>query len=74
MNYKERFDELMKVELPQSSKVETLLPVWCNGKFSILKKVDGTFSIKIEATHKEYGHFLTQKEAEDFIKEDTTTE
>lgn len=55
-------------------KIENILPVWSNGSFSILKKVDGTFSIKIEATQKEYGHFLTQKEAEDFIKEDTTTE
>ena len=66
----EQFEELLNVELPQPSSIETISTVWSNGRFSVLQKRDGSFSIWIESTQTEQGHFLTQQEAEDFIKQE----
>lgn len=64
-----RFQELVDTELPKPSNVQTKEIKSYDGRFTILKKIGHSYCIRIETTQQEHGHFLTQKEAEEFIKE-----
>lgn len=63
MNDKETFNELLNASVPSPKERITTAVLESNGWHSLIKKEDGTFAIRNETSHEEYGHFLTKEEA-----------
>ncbi len=62
---KKRFEELVNVEGPNPNEIRTTDIIMSNGRISLIKKEDGTFSLRNEYTGIENCGFLTQGEAEE---------
>lgn len=63
MSEKEFFDELLNASVPSPKELITTDVPESNGWHSLIKKEDGTYSIRNETSHEEYGHYLTKEEA-----------
>lgn len=62
---KKNLQELINVRLVPPKCVKTICVKESNGRYSILEKENGTFTIRKEFNNKEYGHYLTWEEAYD---------